>query len=288
MPSFLTTGSLAQTVDDHIAWLIEWHRLAFLDLACRASQAKKFASPPSFAEWYKTALNMLPQDQPAIDRIAVLHDQLHQLTRLVLLKTPDGVPVDSKDHESVIAKFEELMQGLRRLERAFSVAASGIDLLTGLRSRVGLKEDLEREYNRFLRTAKPFCIAMMDIDYFKSINDKYGHDAGDKVLAAVADHVSRSIRSFDDAYRLGGEEFLIAMKETDLGAGLKVVERLRAGLEQLPIQLGSGLPIGVTASFGLAMATDDVPVDELLRRVDQGLYRAKNKGRNAIVVMEAA
>ena len=288
MPSFLTTGSLSQTVDDHIAWMIEWHRLAFLDLAYRASQAKKFASPPSFAEWYKTALNMLPQDQPAIDRIAVLHDQLHQLTRLVLLKTPDGVPVDRKDHESVVAKFEEFMQGLRRLERAFSVAASGIDLLTGLRSRVGLKEDLEREYNRFLRTGKPFCIAMMDIDYFKAINDKYGHDAGDRVLAAVADHVSRSTRSFDDAYRLGGEEFLLCMKETDLGAGLKVIERLRSSLEQLPIQVGSGLPVSITASFGLGVSTDDVPVGELLRRVDQGLYRAKNQGRNTIVVMEAA
>jgi diguanylate cyclase (GGDEF)-like protein len=287
MPSFLTPGSLSQTVDDHIAWLIDWHRLAFLDLSSRASQAKKFASPQSFSEWYKTALHTLPQDQPAVDRLAITHDQLHTLARLVLMKTPDGAPVARKDHESVIAKYDELMQGLRRLERAFAVAASGIDLLTGLRSRVGLKEDLEHEYNRFLRTGKPFCIAMMDIDHFKAINDKYGHDAGDRVLAAVADHVSCSMRSFDDAYRLGGEEFLLCFKETDLAAGLKTVERLRVSLEQLPIAMNSGLPVSVTASFGVTCSVDDVAVDEILRRADQALYRAKNQGRNAIVVLEA-
>ncbi|MGE3624553.1 MAG: diguanylate cyclase [Bdellovibrionales bacterium] len=287
MPSFLTTGSLAKTVDDHIAWFIEWHRLAFIELSPRAGQAKKLGTPPSFSDWYKNALNTLPQDQPAVDRLAVLHDQLHTLARLVLMKTPDGTPVGRKDYESVIVKYEELMQGLRRLERAFSVAASGIDLLTGLRSRVGLKEELEREYNRFLRTHKPFCIGVMDIDHFKSINDTHGHDSGDRVLAAVADHISRSMRAFDDAYRLGGEEFLLCIKEAELGDGFKVIERLRQSLERLPIILPNGHGIGITASFGLTVSHDDVAIDELIHRADQALYRAKNQGRNQVVVLDA-
>src|ERR1700722_9367306 len=108
MPSFLTTGSLSQTVDDHIAWLIEWHRLAFLDIAHRAGQAKKFASPQSFSEWYKTALHALPQDQPAVDRLAILHDQLHTLAGLVLMKTPDGQTIDRKNYDFVIVKYQEL------------------------------------------------------------------------------------------------------------------------------------------------------------------------------------
>lgn len=286
MPSFLTPGSLAQTIDDHIAWLCLWNRLALIELAPRAEQAKNLAPPPSFAAWFKSAIKALPSDQPSTDKLAVLHDQLHTLARLVLMKTPDGRPVEPKDYESVIAKYMELMQGLRRLERAFAVAASGLDLLTGLRSRVGLQEDLVREACRFIRTGKSFCIAMMDIDHFKLINDSYGHDAGDKVLAAVADHVSRSVRAFDDAYRLGGEEFLLCLKEADLATGLKVLERLRASLEKLPIALTDGSVINITASFGLTASDKDLPIEQLLHRADQALYRAKNQGRNAIVVLE--
>jgi diguanylate cyclase len=287
MASFLTSGSLSQTVDDHIAWLTEWHRLAFVDLAPRADQAKKLNPPDNFSVWYKNALKTLPQDQPSIDRLAILHDQLHTLARLVLMKTPDNAPVARKDHESVIGKYEEFMQGLRRLERAFAVAASGLDLLTGLRSRVGLHEDLAKEHSRFLRYGKSFCVAMMDIDHFKSINDAHGHDAGDRVLAAVADHVSRSLRSFDDAYRVGGEEFLLCLKEADLATGLKILERLRAGLEKTPIALGGSPAINVTASFGLTESLRDSSVEELLHRADQALYRAKNQGRNTIVMLEA-
>jgi diguanylate cyclase len=286
MPSFLTPGSLSQAVDDHIEWLTDWNRAAFLDLGPRVEQAKKLTPPASFADWYKNALCTLPQDQPSIDRLAVQHDQLHTMAKLVLMKTPDGKPVGRKDYESVIVKYDELMQGLRRLERAFSVAASGLDLLTGLRSRVGLREDLVREHSRFLRTGKPFCIAMMDIDHFKSINDAHGHDAGDRVLAAVADQVSRSIRPFDDAYRLGGEEFLLCLKEADLAVGLVVLERLRAGIEKLPITVGNGPLVSITASFGLTVSTGETAVEELLHRADQALYRAKNQGRNAIVVLE--
>lgn len=288
MPNFLTTGSLSQAIDDHIAWLTEWHRLAFFDTATRSMQVKKLTPPPSFSEWYKSALNSLPQDQPAVDRLATLHDQLHTLAKLVLMNTPDSMPVSAKDYESVIAKHNELMQGLRRLERAFAVAASGLDLLTGLRSRVGLLEDLAREHNRFMRNGRSFCVAMMDIDHFKTVNDTYGHDAGDHVLASVADYISRSFRPFDDAYRLGGEEFLVCLKEVDLATGLKVLDRARANLEKMPITLANGPTINITASFGLVVSTDDVAVEEMLHRADQALYRAKNQGRNRIVVLDTA
>jgi len=282
-----TPGSLSQAIDDHITWLAEWHRVAFIETMPRVDHVKRIAPPASFADWYKGALHSLPQDQPSVDRLAVLHDQLHTLARLVIMKTPDGAQIERKDYEAVIAKHTEFLQGLRRLERAFAVAASGIDLLTGLRSRVGLKEDLQREQSRFLRNGKSYCVAMMDIDHFKGINDTHGHDAGDHVLAAVADHVSRSIRPFDDAFRLGGEEFLICLKEATLGDGLKVLERLRANLEKLPIALADGKMITITASFGLTVSADDVSVEELLHRADQALYRAKNQGRNNVVVLEA-
>jgi diguanylate cyclase (GGDEF)-like protein len=288
MPSFLTPGSLSQAIDDHIAWLTDWHRLAFLEISSRTEQAKNLAPPASFNAWYESALKSLPQDQPSIDRLATLHDQLHQLAKLVLMKTPEGQPVARVEYEDVIAKHNELIQGLRRLERAFSVAASGLDLLTGLRSRVGLLEDLGREYSRFMRNGRPFCITMIDIDHFKAVNDTYGHDAGDRVLASVADFISRTFRPFDDAYRLGGEEFLVCLKEIDLATGLKVLERVRGNLEKMPIALMNGPAITITASFGLVMSVDDIAVEDMLHRADQALYRAKNQGRNRIVVLDSS
>ncbi|MDX2027648.1 MAG: diguanylate cyclase [Alphaproteobacteria bacterium] len=274
---------LFRAIDEHIGWLTAWHRLAFLDLAARSEAEQTLAPSPFFAQWRDSILKTLPQDQPAIERLAALHDQLHTVARLVLMKTPPGEPVARKDYDSVIAKYQELMQGLRRLERALSTAASGLDPLTGLRSRSGLPDDLSREHNRFSRTGRPFCVALMDLDHFKNINDSYGHETGDRVLAALANYVSRDLRSFDDAYRWGGEEFLLCLKEADLDKGLLVVERLRAGIEKKPIVLADGTTIPVTASFGVAASSLNAGPDDLLRAADKALYRAKKEGRNRVI-----
>jgi diguanylate cyclase len=276
--------SIARVVDDHIDWFVAWHRLAFIVTTGRDEQAKTFLPPDGFIAWFKGPARQLPQDQPIIDRLAVLHDQMHTLARLVLMKTPDGQHVNETDYNAVTGKYHAFMNGLRQLERAFTVAASGLDLLTGLRSRVGLVEDLLREQSRFVRTNQPFCLAIADIDHFKSINDTHGHDVGDHVLAATADIISRSIRTFDDAYRLGGEEFLICLKETDAVVAQQVIERLRNTLATTPIAVAGKAPLTVTASFGLLEAKREQSIEEMLHSVDQALYRAKKAGRNRIEI----
>ncbi len=279
-------ASLARVVDEHLDWFVAWHRLAFVVTSGRDALAKQFLPPTGFIAWFRFAVRHLPQDQPVIDRLAVLHDQMHTLARLVLMRVPDGQGLDAADYDAVAAKFHAFITGIRRLERAFTIAASGLDLLTGLRSRVGMAEDLQRELDRFRRTQKPFCLAIVDIDHFKSVNDTYGHDVGDQVLAATADVISRKIRSFDDAYRLGGEEFLICLKETDGATAHQVLERLRAALAEHAIPLDGHEPLCVTASFGMVEVKRDVPVDQLLHEADQALYRAKRGGRNRIVLAE--
>lgn len=287
MSSFAISGQLTRAVDACADWLIAWHRAAFIDTGNRTEQVNSLALPSGFMEQEgRDALTPLPQEQPALDRLKALYEQLHTLARLVLMKTPNGHPVARADYDNVIAKYQELIHSLRRFERAFVTAASGLDPLTGLRSRTGLTEELAREHTRSLRAGRPFCVAIMDVDHFKSINDTYGHDAGDRVLAAVADHVSHGLRSFDDAYRLGGEEFLMCLKDTDRAAGFAVVERLRAGLEKKSITLSDGKTIFVTASFGLAACTGDSTPDTMLKQADNALYRAKKEGRNKTVMAE--
>ena len=268
---------LSQLIDDYILWLTAWHGFAMAEGDDRAEFLKPIDAPPSFIAWQSSAANFYPQDQPAIEQIVELQDQLHTLARMVVMNTAEHGRIGTQTDAGVVVKYQELMKALRRLERAFAAAASGLDTLTGLRTRKGLLADIEREISRFKRTDRPFCLVIADVDHFKKINDSYGHDVGDRVLASVADHVSRSLRAHDDAYRIGGEEFLLCFKEADLTAGHVVIERLRKVLREKPILGPEGEKLAVTLSFGLVVSTKDAKAEELLRRADHALYRAKKR-----------
>ncbi|NDC56532.1 MAG: diguanylate cyclase [Alphaproteobacteria bacterium] len=275
-------ASLARVVDDHLAWLVHWHHLAFFVTSARAETAHALVPPASFAAWFKGPAQELPQEQPIIDRLAILHDQLHTLARLTLLKAPEGQPLSESDYRAVMAKYQGFMNGVRQLEKAFAVAASGLDLLTGLRSRVGLADDILREQVRMKRGGKPFCLALIDLDHFKQVNDTYGHDGGDTVLAGAANIITRTIRAYDDAYRLGGEEFLVVFKENTLDEAKLATERLRAALQATPLPVPGRPPVFITASFGLIMANASADIDDLLKETDKALYKAKEDGRNCV------
>jgi diguanylate cyclase (GGDEF)-like protein len=280
--SNLSAALLSQTIDDHIVWMATWCRRAFYESADTAARAEVLTIPESFTLWRSEAAKTL-QDQPALTKLVDLYDQLHRTARLVLLKAPEGAPIAAGDYDSVALKYQEFIMGLRRVERALASADSGLDPLTGLRSRIGMRDDLTRELSRFQRSGKPFCLALMDIDHFKPVNDKHGHENGDRVLRAVSNLLSRNLRPFDDAWRWGGEEFLLCLKEVDLIAGGLALERVRSALEKMPIKLDDGRSISVTASFGLVTSTPNSTIDTLMEQADKALYRAKNGGRNRIV-----
>jgi two-component system cell cycle response regulator len=132
---------------------------------------------------------------------------------------------------------------------------------------------------------KPISLLILDIDYFKSVNDTYGHDAGDDVLREFAVRLRKSIRNIDLACRFGGEEFVVVMPETDVGVATTVAERLRRRIatEPFPIQQEMKL-LDVTISIGIAgLAGADDNAVAMVKRADQALYRAKRDGRNRVV-----
>jgi len=273
-----TSPLLTQLIDDYVLWFVDWHRAASGD------RSHVLQPPARFATWHSEAVQSLAGEQPALEHLNTMHDQLHTLVKLVLIKTPTGQKIDHSDDESVIIKYMELMHELRRFERAFAQADSDLDPLTGLRTRTAMKQDLEREISRTVRTRRPFFVAIMDIDHFKKVNDTYGHESGDRVLAAVANQISGNLRIHDDAYRIGGEEFLLCLKETDAAGSFMVLERLRLGLEKKPVALTDGKTVPITASFGMATCTAIIKPDSLLRKADEALYRAKHEGRNRVVI----
>ena len=271
---------LGLVLDEHLCWIGQWHRAAFF----RAGQGgERVSAPASFAAWCVAASKGDLVHQPAVQKLVTLHEQMHRQAKLVLLKAADGERPTEAEYEAVIGRFEEFALQVRRVERAFGAAASGLDPLTGLRTRRGMQEALEREQNRFRRTGQSFCVAIGDIDKFKGINDTYGHDIGDRVLAATAAAISREIRSFDEAFRMGGEEFLVCLKETGIDEGHRVIERLRLDLMNSPVILPDGRAVAVTISFGLVEARPDLSVEELVVCADRALYQAKNAGRNRVV-----
>ncbi len=159
------------------------------------------------------------------------------------------------------------------------------DALTGLLNRRELDRILTEECERAARFGRPFSLVLFDLDRFKSVNDTYGHQAGDAVLIEVAKRLRAAVREVDRVARFGGEEIAVAMVELDAQAAMRSAERLVAAVREKPILLPDGQSLAVTTSAGVA----EVPAHgrtaaELIAASDAGLYAAKRAGRNQAVL----
>jgi len=166
-----------------------------------------------------------------------------------------------------------------------SIEMAITDGLTGLYNRRYMESHLGSLVEQAASRGKPLTALVLDIDYFKSVNDTHGHDAGDDVLREFATRIKKSIRGIDLACRLGGEEFVIIMPEADMAVATIVAERLRRRVASEPFAIAHGSKtIEVTISIGLAtLDTADDNAATILKRADQALYRAKRDGRNRVV-----
>ncbi len=165
------------------------------------------------------------------------------------------------------------------LRRQFEQAALS-DPLTGFRNRRWLDQTLPRIVQRHLHAAEPLCIAMMDVDHFKQVNDAYGHAAGDTVLLQVGRLVRANLRPADFAARIGGEEFVLVFPQTSMPGAISAAERLREAIADAALDYdGHPLP-QVTVSLGLVALKRSANSLELLARADDALYAAKQSGRN--------
>jgi diguanylate cyclase (GGDEF)-like protein len=169
-----------------------------------------------------------------------------------------------------------------QLERLNATHRATHDNLTGVFNRAKFNEIFHTKYESYKRYERAFSIAILDIDFFKKVNDDYGHQIGDEILKSLAKHTLTQIRSTDFFARWGGEEFVLLMDETSSENAYKVCEKLRVSIETLHHQ---DLP-QITISIGLAQINPSDTKESLFKKADKALYEAKNSGRNRVVTYE--
>lgn len=186
-------------------------------------------------------------------------------------------------------RIQHVRQRLQRQKYALGAALERInhlaahDDLTGLLNRRRMSEVVQAERERCVRSRRPLVLALLDLDFFKLVNDRYGHAAGDAVLCAFAGRVLDNLRSTDVLARWGGEEFLLLLPETSLDGALVLLERVRREVAELRVETANG-EISMTVSIGVAAGRVQDTMEQVLEHADEALYQAKAQGRDRVVV----
>ena len=197
--------------------------------------------------------------------------------------------IQSRAPEAFRAEHQRLLESIglqvaAALQNAHLYEMAMVDGLTGLFVRRYFDARIEEEIERARRYGSDFSVVMMDVDDFKALNDTHGHQVGDRVLRAIAAIVKGNMRGVDTAARYGGEEIALILPRTDMVSALNQAERIRAAIAEHRIALEDGEVIRVTASFGIAAFPESGPknAEDLVKRADRALYRAKKSGKNRV------
>lgn len=276
---------LEQATEDHIEWHANLLRSLVCGLPCDMGDLAATAHLQCrFGRWYHEQAPAELRRHQEFAAIGAQHERLHRVATRLLRDAGADEPIDRDDFEELVSGSARLRLELDSLRSELDSALRNRDPLTGALSRIEMLPDLHKRRALAQRGVQQCCIAFMDIDQLKRINDTHGHPVGDSVLAGTIRYLSDHLRPDDKVYRYGGDEFLIALSGADLATGQKVITRVRKGLAKGLAVLGpGGVAVHVTASFGLALLDPEVGVTESVDRADQALLLAKTAGHNRAI-----
>jgi len=213
----------------------------------------------------------------------ILEDVMRD-TRLIqasALRSHEELLQTKKQADEAEARIKQLEQELMRVSELVRE-----DQLTGALNRRGLDETMERELKRADRSRSPLCVALLDIDNFKKLNDTLGHQAGDQALVHLVKVIKETLRPADIVGRYGGEEFVIMLPDTPLEAAVEVLQRLQRDLTR-KFFLHNNERILITFSAGVALREENEDQEDLLGRADKAMYQAKQAGKNRVAAAPA-
>ena len=270
---------------EHVEWLDRLNETLICRVPFNADDLRLDAHQCCpFGRWYEEEAPDWLRDVEGFDGLGDSHRKMHEIGAHLLKQAMEGRQIAKEQYDVLLAQLREMRQGILMLKRRLENRLFDFDPLTGAGNRVGMLSQLHRQQELVNRHLVDCMLVMMDIDYFKRVNDTFGHAAGDRALVAFAQYVMNATRPFDMLFRYGGEEFLLCAPQASGAMALQTVERLREGVAEVKIARDGAAPDGeafnITASFGIAFMAHGVSTTEAIRRADVAAYAAKQAGRN--------
>lgn len=278
--SYAATVNVTLEREKQRAALFDWSNKLFQELMIGGTELQRVGQSP-FGFWIRHKAPALFPDSAELEDIV---RRMERVDRTLLPGCQRNLEGSAEELRRITREIVAEVDHIRGLtEGLFDYLVhldSGRDTQTQLLNRRFLSAVLSHEIELCRGSENTFSVLLLDIDHFKSINDRYGHDAGDRVLERIAQVISANTRSGDFAFRYGGEEFLMVCVEQTESEALQTAETLRRHIGAEIIQLVNSSDISVTASVGVATHDGHPDYQRLINRADEALYRAKSEGRN--------
>lgn len=273
---------LAPALQAHGLWIQRVHAA----LVCRSVEAcRELASegdlPGSLGCWFADENNEFIRRRPEYETATRQYREVHALAQGLCRRIEQARPISRSKYEDFAAAITRLDSNLEPLINELWDLLRYTDPLTGIATRYAMLPRLREEHQRVRRTGLASSVCMVDLDHFKTVNDTWGHQAGDAVLEAVSAYLVSNLRRYDQVCRYGGEEFVLMLPNTEPVQAAPIVDRLRRGLAALPVRFGDKT-LHVTASFGIAPLIPDEPIGTAIERADLAMYAAKRSGRDRV------
>ena len=284
--------TLTNALESATAFHIRWLSCINFTLVSRNKQSPYICTDKlshkrcEFGRWfYQINEAELLQDK-VFRQIDESHQEMHQKACQLIDKVVTEEEITHQAYVEFADSQNAFFEALQSLTRHSIAALGNIDFLTGLPNRRAFNTILEKEGNRVSRVGAVSSIVIADIDFFKKVNDSYGHAAGDKVLAQIARIFSDSIRDYDTVARHGGEEFVFCLPETRCSDAKTMIEIIRQRIEDTVFGSANDQTFRLSCSFGVSAFNRDIPHIEAMAFADSSLYQAKKNGRNKVVVFD--
>lgn len=280
---------LDAAVEAHMDWTRRVMRCAVL----RASPGEDVLANEAhmlcrFGHWFASKRSDFEKlDAQKAHQVEVVHQAMHDAIRAICANILAGQPGAASDLDIFERSQSELTGLMACFKTQFLADAVCNDPLTGLPLRYGIEDEFVQAQKAVRREHTQLYVAMIDVDHFKNINDRYGHAIGDSALRHLTDSLTSALRPNEPLFRFGGEEFLLLMQCTSREAATVAANRIVEKVRNSPMAMGDAAqPISMTITLGLTRVQHDEFLDDAVARADRALYTGKRSGRDRYVILD--